>query len=130
MSVVTLNTYRILESARRYPPETIRHGFHQLLELDPTLQQLVAASGGEAKVAEAVLLVLKEAIRENNADKKYWLEKLRDIKVISEALSDRLDALTDSSARFRDPYKCQSKKEPMSWLPLSSGMSTTHQPDR
>jgi hypothetical protein len=117
MSVVTLNTYRILESARLYPPETIREGFQQILGLDPKLQQLVAASGGEANVMETIFLLLQEAIRENNADKKYWLEQLRSYNTISEALSDYLGELVEVSPQLRAAYKCRSKKELLSWLP-------------
>jgi hypothetical protein len=119
MPVITLNMYRILESVRLYPPSIIKEGFRQILQADPNLQHLVAASGGELDVMETLMLVLKEADREAKADKNYFLEKLKSHNTLSEQLSDYLGELVEASqALSGGPYKCKSKQEPLSWLPV------------
>jgi len=117
MPLVTLNSYRILESVRFYPPATIREAFGQVLRLDPKLQHLVAVSGGEANVFEIIYGALQESVRDSNNDKKYWLEKLRDSNAEAERLLAYLAELVDASGgHFVGPYRCKSKKEPLSWM--------------
>jgi hypothetical protein len=116
MPVVSLNTYRILQTARFYPA-TIREGFRQIVRVDPKLQRLVDASGGEAIVMEAIYRLLREAIKEDNADKNYILEKLKSDNALAEDISDYLAEIIGAGMAGSDgPYRCR-RFVLLSWLP-------------
>jgi hypothetical protein len=119
MSTVILNWNRIMQSVRLYPRDAIKKGFWQVFQFDATLQNLLADSVNKDDIMKVLFDVFRESINQTNADKNYFLNRLAEQNEISEALMNYLEELlskTDDSSL--GPYKCRSKDEPDSWLPV------------
>jgi hypothetical protein len=126
MPVVSLGGPRLLATARRYPQAKIAAGFRQIVQADPKLQRLVAISGGEKNVLETLFRLFRDAIRDNNAEKKYFLETLQAYNTVAEALAEALADLVEASedlarlekGRYTDdePYNCRAGLAPLAWL--------------
>ena len=125
-AVVSLSGPRVVATARRYPQATIEAGFREIVAADPKLQRLVFISGGARIVFESIARLLRDAIAEDNASKKYFLKKLQAYNTMADALAEALADLVDASqdlaeqADGRDepaePYNCRSHLTPLSWL--------------
>ena len=125
MATVIMNWSRVLASVRAYPDAAIRAGIIQVLRNEPSLQPLIKASGGELNVMERIFLILRESLREMNADKAYYLKKLQECNDVADGLSDYLAYLVDQSQKLAasekgkgqndEPYDCQ-PAEPRRWL--------------
>ena len=122
MASVIPSWTRVIASIRVRSPMAIRQGICDVLNHEPMLLPLIKASGGLLNVQEIVFLAFKQAIQNANADKKYFLQKLKEYNQMAEELSDYLEKLVEQSQKLSEtegekdePYDdCNS--QPKSWL--------------
>jgi len=124
MPAITLSFPRVLASVQVYPRTTLEGAFNELVRADPNLAYVVRLAGGPATVFPWLLISLQESIRENNQDKRYYLQRLQQDNAVAAQLAQYLDQLMDASqdlstAEKNTPYRCKSKADSASWLPYS-----------
>jgi hypothetical protein len=124
MPSVTLSFPRVLASVQVYPRTTLEVAFNELVRADPSLAYVVRLAGGPSAVFPCLLIALQESIRENNQDKRYFLQRLQQYNAAAAQLAQYLDQLVDASqdlatAEKDTPYRCKSKADASSWLPFS-----------
>jgi hypothetical protein len=95
MPSLILSWPRVLASIEAYPEPLLRQAIFDVISSDPELLSPTMAAG-QLQVVEAVLRVLKESIREQNADKAYFLRKLQAANEAADAISDYLSYLADN----------------------------------
>jgi hypothetical protein len=136
--MVVLNWKRVMATVRTRPDAVIREGIRHVLRAEPKLQPLIKASGGELNAIEMIFNVLKDSLREMNADKGYYLDKLRSHNEMADELSDYLASLVDASQDLAgqegrdDPYECE-PTQTVSWvstLPIKAVTIPTLDRDR
>jgi len=123
MAIAVPNWKRVQASVRSLPAATICSGISQVLESEPSLLPLVDAS--RPSIVEAIYRTLKESIANANADKRYYLEKLKAHNEIADALAEILAELVAASQQLAAaeqgagkndlPYHCPSSSS-KSWM--------------
>jgi hypothetical protein len=134
MPSLILSWPRVLASIEAYPEPLLRQAIFDVISSDPELLSPTMAAG-QLQVVEAVLRVLKESIREQNADKAYFLRKLQAANEAADAISDYLSYLADKSKQLAEQekgkenaaYTCPPRAPSKSWM---IGLPTAYIPRR
>jgi hypothetical protein len=108
-------------------------GSRQVLQHDATLQQVITGSGDKKQIMGILFDIFRTAIEKTDADKEYSLRRLSENQEISAAMMDYMKGLLGKAVDFSvGPYKCRSKDEPDSWLPVRSTIKpiSTKEPAR
>lgn len=80
-------------------------------EISRIAQNGISIKKNYGNAMDAMFSVFRESIEEQNADKKYWTNKLKEMNEISEALGDYLSELNNAAQEATD--ECNDKTTPV-----------------